>query len=92
MTLSIFGHVIWHPKWDVDKKIGIAVSVVAAFSILVVVLTFGAIIIAETKQKMTLGLLKSNSDTYTRSSAASNVGKHSIFSENIYHITFGKRI
>ena len=66
MILSIFGHVIWHPKWDVDKKIGIAVSVVAAFSILVVVLTFSAIITTETKQKMAL----------VRSSAASNVGKY----------------
>ena len=65
MILSIFGHVIWHPKWDVDKKIGIAVSVVAAFSILVVVLTFCAIITTKTKQKM--ALLKS---------AASNVGKY----------------
>ena len=66
MILSIFGHVIWHPKWDVDKKIGIAVSVVAAFSILVVVLTFCAIITTETKQKLALA----------RSSAASNVGKY----------------
>ena len=66
MALSIFGHVIWHPQWDVDKKIGIAVTVVATFSILLVVLTFVTVITIDTKQKMTLGIVKSNNETDTK--------------------------
>ena len=66
MALSIFGHVIWHPQWDVDKKIGIAVTAVATSSILLVVLTFVTVITIDTKQKMTLGIVKSNNETDTK--------------------------
>lgn len=72
MALSIFGHVIWHPKWDMDKKIGIAVSGAAAFTILVIVLTFFTIITIETKQKIALGLQNSTNET----SSASKLGKY----------------
>ena len=75
MALSIFGHVIWHPQWDVDKKIGIAVTVVATFSILLVVLTFVTVITIDTKQMMTLELSKSNNESDAKASSASRVGK-----------------
>ena len=71
MVLSIDGLVIWDPKWDSEKKIGIAVSGAAAFSMLVVVLTFVTIITIETKQKMNF-----NNETSTLRPSALNLGKY----------------
>ena len=73
-----------------DKKIGIAVSGAAAFTILVIVLTFVTIITIETKQKIALGLQNSTNET----SSASKLGKYWIYSDNINmnHITFAKRL
>ena len=59
--------VIWDPKWATEKKIGILASGVAAFSILVVVITFVCLFTVESKQKM-----NSNNET---SSLATNSGK-----------------
>ena len=67
MAVMIDGHVIWDPKWESEKKIGIVVSGAAALSILVVVLTFVSIITIETKEKMN----PNNETTPT----ASNLGK-----------------
>ena len=58
---------IWDPNWGTEKKIGILASGVAAFSILVVVLTFVCLFTVENKQKM-----NSNNETST---LASNLGK-----------------
>ena len=74
MALSIDGHVIWDPKWDTEKKIGIALSGAAAFSILVVVLTFVSIITIETKQKMS-----ANNETTLTTPSPSNIGKYTIY-------------
>ena len=59
--------VIWDPNWRTEKKIGILATGVAAFSILVVVLTFVCLFTVENKQKM-----NSNNETST---LASNLGK-----------------
>ena len=67
MAVSIDGHVIWDPKWETEKKIGITVSGAAAISIFVVVLTFVSIITVETNKKI-------NSSNET-SSLVSNLGK-----------------
>ena len=71
MAISIDGHVIWDPKWDTEKKIGIALSGAAAFSIVVVVLTFVSIITIETKQKMS-----ANNETTLTTSSPSNIGTY----------------
>ena len=72
MDLSIFGNALWDPKWNRDKKIGVAVTVASVLSILVVVLIFVAFITIETKHKLTL--IESDIDTDSRSSSALNGG------------------
>ena len=68
MGLLILGNVIWDPKWDRNKKIGIAVTVASVFSILVVVLIFVTFIINDTKYKLTL--IESDIDADSISSSA----------------------
>ena len=68
MGLLILGNVIWDPKWDRNKKIGIAVTVASVFSILVVVLIFVTFIINDTKHKLTL--IESDIDADSISSSA----------------------
>ena len=74
MGLSILGNVIWDPKWDRDKKIGVAVTVASVFSILVVVLIFVTFIIIDTKHKLTL--IESDIDADSISSSAFKGGEY----------------
>ena len=70
MGLLILGNV---PKWDRNKKIGIAVTVASVFSILVVVLIFVTFIINDTKHKLTL--IESDIDADSISSSAFKGGE-----------------
>ena len=58
---------IWNPEWETEKKVGVAVTAVAAFSTFVVLLTFVSIVTIETNQKL-------NSKNEPKS--ASNLGKY----------------